>query len=113
MSKDEKGTFKDKLKLTGSWIANHKVELVVASVVTGAIVYAVYKGKKQETPPEVPETIGKMLPIKQFLSTDDHNYRWGLVMYKYDGDGNEVSLFDVADQLINGDFNQTDLSLRI
>ena len=110
---NEKSTLKDKLKLTGSWIADHKVELAVASVVTGAIIYAAYKGQKQKTPPEVPETIGKMLPIKEFLSTADHNYRWGLAMYKYDGDGNEVSLFDVADQLINGDYDQVDYNINI
>ena len=60
--------------------------------------------KKQET---TPEAIGKVVPIKQFLSTDD-DHRWALIMHKYDGDGNEVSRLDVADQLINGDYNQVD-----
>ena len=108
-------TFKDKLKLAGKWIVNHKEELLVASVtvVTGAVIYALYKSQKQDTTTEVPEPIGKMVPIKQFLSTDDYNYRWSLAMYKYDGDGNEVSRLDVADQLINGDYTQLDDDLII
>ena len=103
-------TFKDKLKLAGKWIVNHKEELLVASVtaVTGAVIYALYKSQKQDTTPEVPEPIGKMVPIRQFLSTDDYNYRWSLAMYKYDGAGNEVSRLDVADQLVNGDYRQVD-----
>ena len=107
-------TFKDKLKQAGKWMANHKEELLVASVtvVTGAVIYALYKSQKRETTPEIPEPIGKMLPIKQFLSTDD-NHRWGLVMHKYDGDGNEVSVHDVADQLINGDYTQLDSNIVI
>ena len=105
----EEVTFTDKLKLAGKWMVNHKEELLVASVtvVTGALLYALYKSQKQETPLAVPDPIGTMVPIKQFLSTDD-NHRWGLVMHKYDGDGNEVSQLDVADQLINGDYNQVD-----
>ena len=105
----EEVTFTDKLKLAGKWMVNHKEELLVASVtvVTGAIIYALYKSQKQETTTEVPEAIGKVVPIKQFLSTDD-NHRWALIMHKYDGDGNEVSREDVADQLINGDYNQVD-----
>ena len=105
----EEVTFTDKLKLAGKWMVNHKEELLVASVtvVTGALLYALYKSQKQETPLEVPEPIGKMLPITTFLSTDD-NHRWGLLMHKYDGDGNEVSRLDVADQLINGDYTQAD-----
>ena len=110
MSKNEKSTFKDTLKLTGSWIANHKVELAVASVVTGAIIYAAYKGQKPGTPPEV---IGKILPIKQYLSTDDHNYHWALVKDAIDDAGNEITLHEVVEQLINGDFNQVDLSVLI
>lgn len=107
-------TFKDKLKLAGKWMVDHKEELVVASVtvVTGALLYALHKSQKRETPTEVPEAIGKMIPIKEFLSTDD-NHRWGLVMHKYDGDGNEVSRLDVVDQLINGDYNQVDGNLII
>ena len=106
----EEVTFKDKLKLAGKWMVNHKEELLVASVtvVTGALLYALYKSQKRETTTEVPEAIGKMLPIKQFLSTDDHNYRWGLVTYKYDGDGNEVTVSDVIEQLTNEDYNQVD-----
>ena len=102
-------TFKDKLKLAGKWMATHKEELLVASVtvVTGAVIYALYKSQKRETPTEVPEAIGKVVPIRQFLSTDD-NHRWTLIMHKYDGDGNEGSRLDVADQLINGDYNQVD-----
>ena len=102
----EEVTFKDKLKLAGKWMATHKEELLVASVtvVTGAIIYALYKSQKQETTPEV---IGKVVPIKQFLSTDD-NHRWGLVMHKYDGDGNEVTVSDVIEQLTNEDYNQVD-----
>ena len=107
---NEKGTFKDKLKLTGSWIANHKTELAVASVVTGAIVYAVYKGQKQKMPPEA---VGKILPMKQYLSTDDHNYRWALVKHTLDDAGNEITLHEVVEQLINGDFNQVDVSVLI
>ena len=111
----EEVTFKDKLKLAGKWMATHKEELLVASVtvVTGAVIYALYKSQKRETTTEVPEAIGKMLPIKQFLSKDDYNYRWGLVMHKYDGDGNEVSRLDVADQLINGDYTQLDSNIVI
>lgn len=103
-------TFKDKLKLAGKWMVNHKEELLVASVtvITGAVIYALYKSQKQETPTEVPEPIGKMLPIKQFLSTEDLNYHWSLAMDKYDSDGNEVSRLDVVDQLINGDYKQVD-----
>ena len=110
----EEVTFKDKLKQAGKWMVTHKEELVVASVtvVTGALLYALYKSQKRETTPEIPEPIGKMLPIRQFLSTDD-NHRWGLVMHKYDGDGNEVSVYDVADQLINGDYTQLDDNLII
>ena len=106
----EEVTFKDKLKLAGKWMAAHKEELLVASVtvVTGAVIYALYKSQKRETTTEVPEAIGKMLPIKQFLSTDDHNYRWGLFTYKYDGDGNEVTVSDVIEQLTNEDYNQVD-----
>ena len=102
----EEVTFKDKLKLAGKWMATHKEELLVASVtvVTGAIIYALYKSQKQETTPEV---IGKVVPIKQFLSTDD-NHRWGLLMHKYDGDGNEVTVSDVIEQLTNEDYNQVD-----
>ena len=99
MSENEKGTFKDKLKLTGSWIANHKTELAVASVVTGAIVYAVYKGKKQETSPEV---IGKILPMKQYLSTDDHDYSWTLVNHTLDDAGNEITLYEAIERIVNG-----------
>ena len=111
----EKSTFKDKLKLAGKWVVNHKEELLVASVtvVTGALVYAVYKSQKQETSTEVPEPIGKVLPITTFLSTEDRNHRWAVIMYKYDGDGNEVSRRDVADQLINGDYTQVDDNLII
>ena len=111
----EEVTFKDKLKLAGKWMVNHKEELLVASVtvVTGAIIYALYKSQKQETPTEVPEPIGKMLPITTFLSTEDRNHRWALLMHKYDGDGNEVSLFDVADQLINGDYTPVDSNVTI
>ena len=103
-------TFTDKLKQAGKWMVDHKEELVVASVtvVTGALLYALYKSQKQETTTEVPEAIGKMLPIKQFLSTEDQNYSWSLAMDKYDSDGNEVSRLDVVDQLINGDYNQVD-----
>ena len=106
----EEVTFKDKLKLAGKWMATHKEELLVASVtvVTGAVIYALYKSQKRETTTEVPEAIGKMVPIKQFLSTDDYNYRWGLVMHKYDGDGNEVTVSDVIEQLTNEDYNQVD-----
>ena len=106
----EEVTFKDKLKLAGKWMANHKEELLVASVtvVTGALLYALYKSQKRETTTEVPEAIGKVVPIKQLLSTDDYNYRWGLLMHKYDGDGNEVAVSDVADQLINGEYRQVD-----
>ena len=102
----EEVTFKDKLKLAGKWMVNHKEELLVASVtvVTGAIIYALYKSQKQETTPEV---IGKVVPIKQFLSTDD-NHRWGLLMHKYDGDGNEVTVSDVIEQLTNEEYNQVD-----
>ena len=107
-------TFTDKLKQAGKWMVDHKEELVVASVtvVTGALIYALYRSQKRETTPEVPEAIGKMVPIKEFLSTDD-NHRWGLVMHKYDGDGNEVSRLDVVDQLINGDYTQVDDNLII
>ena len=110
----EEVTFKDKLKLAGKWMATHKEELLVASVtvVTGAVLYALYKSQKRETPTEVPEPIGKVVPIRQFLSTDD-NHRWGLVMHKYDGDGNEVSRLDVADQLISGDYTQLDSNIVI
>ena len=103
-------TFKDKLKLAGKWMVTHKEELLVASVtvVTGALLYALYKSQKRETTTEVPEAIGKMLPIKQFLSKEDLNYHWSLAMDKYDSDGNEVSRLDVVDQLINGDYNQVD-----
>ena len=106
----EEVTFKDKLKQAGKWMANHKEELLVASVtvVTGAVIYALYKSQKRETTTEVPEAIGKMVPIKQLLSTDDHNYRWGLLMHKYDGDGNEVTVSDVIEQLTNEDYNQVD-----
>ena len=102
----EEVTFKDKLKKAGNWIVNHKEEVLVASAfaVAGAILYALSKSQKQET---TPEAIGKVVPIKQFLSTDD-DHRWALIMHKYDGDGNEVSRLDVADQLINGDYNQVD-----
>ena len=105
----EEVTFKDKLKLAGKWMATHKEELLVASVtvVTGAVIYALYKSQKRETTTEVPEAIGKMVPIKQFLSTDD-NHRWGLLMHKYDGDGNEVTVSDVIEQLTNEDYNQVD-----
>lgn len=105
----EEVTFKDKLKKAGNWMANHKEELLVASVtvVTGAVLYALYKSQKRETSTEVPEAIGKMVPIKQLLSTDD-NYRWGLLMHKYDGDGNEVTVSDVIEQLTNEDYNQVD-----
>lgn len=107
-------TFTDKLKQAGKWMVDHKEGLVVASVtvVTGALIYALYRSQKRETTPEVPEAIGTMVPIKEFLSTDD-NHRWGLVMHKYDGDGNEVSRLDVADQLINGDYTQVDDDLII
>ena len=107
-------TFTDKLKQAGKWMANHKEELLVASVtvVTGAVIYALYKSQKRETTTEVPEAIGKMVPIKQFLSTVD-NHRWGLVMHKYDGDGNEVTVSDVIEQLTNGDYNQVDDNLII
>ena len=110
----EEVTFKDKLKLAGKWMATHKEELLVASVtvVTGAVLYALYKSQKRETPTEVPEPIGKVVPIRQFLSTDD-NHRWGLLMHKYDVDGNEVSRLDVADQLINGEYTQVDDNLII
>ena len=110
----EEVTFKDKLKLAGKWMATHKEELLVASVtvVTGAVLYALYKSQKRETPTEVPEPIGKVVPIRQFLSTDD-NHRWGLLMHKYDGDGNEVSRLDVADQLISGDYTQLDSNIVI
>ena len=102
----EEVTFTDKLKLAGKWVVNNKEALVVASVtvVTGAILYALYKSQKQET---TPEAIGTVVPIKEFLSTTD-NHRWGLIMHKYDGDGNEISRLDVADQLINGDYTQLD-----
>ena len=108
----EEVTFKDKLKLAGNWVVNNKEALVVASVtvVTGAILYALYKSQKQET---TPEAIGKVVPIKQFLSTEDVNYRWSLAMYKYDGDGNEINRLDVADQLINGDYRQLDSDIVI
>lgn len=91
-------TFKDKLKLAGKWMVNHKEELLVASVtvITGAVIYALYKSQKQETPTEV------------LLSTEDLNYHWSLAMDKYDSDGNEVSRLDVVDQLINGDYKQVD-----
>lgn len=107
-------TFTDKLKLAGKWMVNHKEELLVASVsiATGALIYALYKSQKRETTPEAPEPIGTVVPIKQFISTDD-DYRWSLAMHKYDGDGNEVSLFDVADQLINGDYTQLDEDIII
>ena len=110
----EEVTFKDKLKLAGKWMVNHKEELLVASVtvVTGAVIYALYKSQKRETPTEVPEAIGTVVPIKQFLSTVD-NHRWGLLMHKYDVDGNEVSRLDVADQLINGEYTQVDDNLII
>ena len=103
-------TFADKLKQAGNWMVNHKEELLVASVtvVTGTLLYALYKSQKRETPTEVPEAIGKMLPIKQFLSKEDLNYHWSLAMDKYDSDGNEVSRLDVVDQLINGEYNQVD-----
>ena len=106
----EEVTFKDKLKLAGKWMVNHKEELLVASVtvVTGAVIYALYKSQKRETPTDVPEPIGKMLPIKQFLSKEDLNYHWSLAMDKYDSNGNEVSRLDVVDLLINGDYNQVD-----
>ena len=108
-------TFKDKLKLAGKWIVNHKEELVVASVtvVTGALLYALYKSQKQDTTTEVPEAIGTMVPIKEFISTEDVNYSWSLAMYKYDGDGNEINRLDVADQLINGDYRQLDSDIVI
>lgn len=103
-------TFKDKLKLAGKWMVNHKEELLVASVtvITGAVIYALYKSQKRETTTEVPEAIGTMVPIKQFRSTEDLNYHWSLAMDKYDSDGNEVSRLDVVDQLINGDYKQVD-----
>ena len=108
--KPEEVTFTDKLKKVGNWMVNHKEELLVASVtvVTGAVIYALYKSQKRETTTEVPEVIGKMLPIKQFLSKEDLNYHWSLAMDKYDSYGNEVSRLDVVDQLINGDYNQVD-----
>ena len=106
----EKSTIKDKLKQTGSWIADHKVELAVASVVTGAIVYAVYKGQKKKTPPA---TIGKILPMKQYLSTDDHDYRWTLVNHVLDDAGNEITLYEAIERIVNGDFNQVDGSVII
>ena len=104
-------TFIDKLKLAGNWVVNNKEALVVASVtvVTGAVLYALYKSQKQET---TPEAIGTVVPITQFLSTVD-DYRWSLAMYKYDGDGNEISRLDVADQLINGDYRQVDDNIII
>lgn len=110
MGENEKSTFKDKLKLTGSWIADHKVELAVASVVTGAIVYAVYKGQKQKIPPA---TIGKTLPMKQYLSTDDYDYSWTLVNHTLDDAGNEITLYEAIERIINGDFNQVDGSVII
>ena len=99
-------TFKDKLKLAGKWMVNHKEELLVASVtvVTGAVIYALYKSQKQEAPTEASGTV---VPIKLFKSTVD-NHRWALIMHKYDADGNEISRLDVADQLINGDYKQVD-----
>ena len=106
----EKSTIKDKLKQTGSWIADHKVELAVASVVTGAIVYAVYKGQKQKTPPV---TNGKILPMTQYLSTDDQDYRWTLEAHMLDDAGNKVSLYEAIEKIINGDFNQIDDSVII
>lgn len=104
-------TFTDKLKQTGNWIANHKEEVLVASVtvITGAVMYALYRSQKQETPPAV---VGKIIPVKQFLSTDD-DYRWSLAMHKYDDEGNEINLFDVADQLINGEYTQSDSNIVI
>ena len=105
-------TFTDKLKKAGNWIANHKEEVLVASVsvITGAVIYALYKSQKQETPPAV---VGKIIPVKQFHSKGDQGHSWALAMYKYDGDGNEVSRLDVADQLINGDYTQLDDDLII
>lgn len=107
----EEVTFTDKLKQAGNWISRNKEGLLVASVTVavGVVAYALYKGQKQEAPSEV---VGKIVPIREFLSTD-YNHRWGLVMHKYDGDGNEVSLFDVADQLINGEFKQVDDNITI
>ena len=108
MSKNEKSTFKDKLKLTGSWIAQHKVELAVASVVTGVIVYAAYKGQKQKTPLV---TDGKILPMKQYLSTDDDDYSWTLVNYTLDDAGNEITLHEAIKRIINGVYDQVDGSV--
>ena len=104
-------TFKDKLKLAGKWMVNHKEELLVASVtvVTGAVIYALYKSQKQEAPTEASGTV---VPIKLFKSTVD-NHRWALLMHKYDADGNEISRLDVADQLINGDYKQVDSNIVI
>ena len=110
MSKNEKGTFKEKLKLAGNWVANHKAEIAVASVVTGAIVYAAYKGQKQKTPLV---TDGKILPIAYYLSKDDQDNGWALAMNKYDGDGNEVNLHEVVEQLINGVYDQVDSNVTI
>lgn len=105
-------SFTDKLKKTGNWIANHKEELLVASVtvITGAVIYALYKSQKQETPPAV---VGKIIPVKHFLSKEDQNHSWALAMHKYDGDGNEISIHEVVEQLINEDYNQLDDDLII
>lgn len=107
----EEVTFTDKLKQAGKWISRNKEGLLVASVTVavGVVAYALYRSQKQET---TPETIGKVVPIKQFLSTDD-DYRWSLAMHKYDSDGNEISRLDVADQLINGDYTQSDSNIVI
>lgn len=105
-------SIKDKLKLAGNWISRNKEGLLVASVTVavGVVAYALYKGQKQEM---TPEAIGKVLPFKQVRSKEDHNYHWSLAMDKYDSDGNEITIYEVIEQLINEDYTQVDDNIII
>ena len=107
----EEVTFTDKLKQAGKWIANHKEEILLASVtaVTGAIIYALYKSQKQETQETPPEVI-KLIPVTHRIAMDD---RWALAAHKYDDEGNEITLNEIVEQLINEDFKQVDDTLMV
>lgn len=108
----EEKTFKDQAKRAGKWVSNHKKEIAIVSavVVTGAILYKQYKSVTKGT---LPSGDGVIVPITNYLSTDDVNYRWGLAVYKYDSEGAEVALDTVIDQLSKGLFNQIDEDIFI